>query len=214
LTRRKLLLGCGATLLAAPVWPAAAPDDTQWAAAFIRQVGNDIAAIVGAPAPLEQRKQRLASLLDRTVDIAGAARFCLGRYWRLASPQQQRDYVELFHATLMRAVLGRIGSEQSNNAGIRVDVQRPEPRQDSVDVPTVIQRSGTPPFTVTWVVNTQSNDPRIIDVMAAGASLRITIRADYAAFLQQHGESIDALLQALRAQACDNCGAATGTVGR
>lgn len=214
LPRRKLLSGIGALLLAVPAGRAMAQEDAAWAAVFIRKVGNQIAAIMAAPGPLEERKSHLAGLIDRVVDVAGAARFCLGRYWRQASPQQQQEYVALFHAALMRTVLSRVSSEQHDNAGIQVQVERPQMRSDSVYVPTVIQRSGTPPFTVTWVVDTNAHDPRIIDIMAAGTSLRITMRADYAAFLQQHGDNIDVLLQTLRAQACDHCAAASGGAGQ
>lgn len=214
LSRRKLLLGLGALLLARPALGAVAQGDASWAAAFIRKVGNEIAAIIAAPGPPDARKLRLMQLIDRVVDVPGAARFCLGRYWRQASLQQQRDYLGLFHAVLMRAVLGRINNDRQNATGIQVQVERPEPRPDSIYVPTLIQRRGTPSVTVTWVVNTDADDPRIIDVMAAGVSLRITIRADYAAFLQRHGENIDALLRALRAQACDDCAPPTGVVGR
>jgi len=183
---------------------------------FIRKVGDDIAAIVTAPGPEEAHKARLIGLIDRVVDVPGAARFCLGRYWRQASAEQQREYVGLFRAVLMRAVLGRINNDQQQNTTtpLEVQVERPQPRPDSIYVPTLIHRRGFPPVTVTWVVNTDANDPRIIDVMAAGVSLRITIRADEAAFLQRHGENIDTLLQALRAQACDDCAPPTGLAGR
>jgi phospholipid transport system substrate-binding protein len=220
LLTRRLLLALGALLPAVPAARAVAQADTSWAAAFIRKVGNEIAAIIAAPGPPEAHKFRLIGLIDRVVDVPGAARFCLGRYWRQASPQQQREYVDLFRAVLMRAVLGRINSEQENNSdqqnatAIQVQVERPEPRPDSIYVPTLIQRRGIPSVTVTWVVNTDASDPRIIDVMAAGVSLRITIRADYAAFLQRHAENIAALLQALRAQACDDCAPPSGVAGR
>ena len=69
-----------------------AEDAAPGAAAFIRQVGNRIAAILAAPGSLAARKQRLADLIDRVVDVQGTARFCLGRYWHQASPQQQHDY--------------------------------------------------------------------------------------------------------------------------
>lgn len=203
LTRRTLLgLGLCAVL---PQARAAAQESTSWAAAFIRRVGNEIAAIVAAPDPPEMRKRRLATLIDDAVDVSGAARFCLGRYWRQATAQQQQTYVALFHAVLMRAVLGRIDNQQQTDAAIQVNVERPEMREDSIYVPTVVQRAKTPPLKVTWVVNTDADNPRIVDVIAEGTSLRITMRSDYASFLHQHDESIEALLQALRQQACDNC---------
>jgi phospholipid transport system substrate-binding protein len=216
LSRRKLLLGAALLPVAVPATHAATHADAPWAAMFIRKVGSEIGGIIAAPGSPEAHKAQLIGLIDRVVDVPGAARFCLGRYWRLASPQQQREYVGLFRAVLMRAVLGRINNDQQQNATtpMQVEVERPEPRPDSIYVPTLIQRRGIPSVTVTWVVNTNARDPRIIDVMAAGVSLRITIRADEAAFLQRHGENIETLLQALRAQACDNCAPPTGLAGR
>jgi phospholipid transport system substrate-binding protein len=211
LTRRGLL-GLGLCLML-PLAQANADDRAPWAAAFIRRVGNEIGAIVTEPGSPGMRKRRMARLLDDVVDVSGAARFCLGRFWRQATPEQQQAYVALFHAVLQRVVLAQINDQQQEDVGIQVNVARPEMRDDGVYVPTVIQRPDTPPFKVTWVVNTNAGNPRIIDVIAEGTSLRITIRADYASFLSRHGESIDALLQALREQACDNCSTATG-VGR
>lgn len=211
-TRRGLLgLGLCAML---PAARAKADDSAPWAAAFIRRVGNEIVAIIAAPGSPQTRRHRLARLLDDVVDVSGAARFCLGRFWRQATTEQQQAYVALFHAVLQRVVLAQINNEQRKDAGIQVSVGRSEMRDDSVYVPTVIQRPDAPPFRVTWVVNTDAASPRIIDVIAEGTSLRITIRADYASFLNHHGESIDALLQALREQSCDNCSSATGVGGQ
>ncbi|HUN41030.1 MAG TPA: ABC transporter substrate-binding protein [Acetobacteraceae bacterium] len=218
LPRRRLLgLGLCAVL---PVARAKAEDPASWAKAFIRRVGNEIAATVASPEPSEMRKHRLTKLINDVVDIPAAARFCLGRFWRQATAQQQQTYVALFHAVLLRAVLGRIDTEQQidtgqqKDAGIQVSVGRPEMRKDGVYVPTVIQRPNMPAFNVTWVVNTDAANPRIVDVIAEGTSLRITIRADYASFLNHHDDSIDALLQALRQQACDNCSNAANAGGQ
>ena len=58
-----------------------------------------------------------------------------------------------------------------------------------------------PPTNVQWLVANPTADPKIIDVIAEGTSLRITQRDDYASFLSQHGGNVDALLEGLRKQA-------------
>jgi phospholipid transport system substrate-binding protein len=184
-------------------------DGIDWAADFIRQIGNEIADITASGAPTNERRQRLQSLVDRAADVEGAARFCLGRFWRKASPAQQGEYVGLFHTILMKVVLAHINAESQVRTTVRVTIGRPELRQDSVFVPTVVERSGNPPIQVAWVVSTDSLHPRLIDVVAEGTSLRLTIRNDYSAFLMHHDDNIDALLQALREQACSDCGTAT-----
>jgi phospholipid transport system substrate-binding protein len=47
-------------------------------------------------------------------------------------------------------------------------------------------------------------DPKVVDVIAEGTSLRITQRDDYASFLTQHGDNIDGLLDAIRHQLSQN----------
>jgi phospholipid transport system substrate-binding protein len=188
--------------------------DTDWAVAFIRQIGNEIANIVGSPGPANERRRRLQSLVDGVADVDDVARFCLGRFWRQASPAQQSEYVALFHTILMKVVLIRINAESPARSEVHVTTSHPEMRQDSVYVPTVVERSGNPPVQVTWVVRADMLHPRLIDVIAEGTSLRLTVRSDYNAFLTRHGNNIDILLQALRDQACEGCVPTTSSAVR
>jgi phospholipid transport system substrate-binding protein len=53
---------------------------------------------------------------------------------------------------------------------------------------------------VQWVVDEVDGHPKIVDVVAEGTSLRLTQRSDYGSYLQQHGDSVDALIAAMRRQ--------------
>jgi phospholipid transport system substrate-binding protein len=66
-------------------------------------------------------------------------------------------------------------------------------------VGTIINRPNAPPANVQWVVRT-GGDPKVLDVVAEGTSLRLTQRQDYASYLTRHGENIDALIAALKRQ--------------
>jgi phospholipid transport system substrate-binding protein len=176
-----------------------------WAAAFIRQIGNEIADIADSPGSEDERRQRLQHLVDQVADVDDAARFCLGRFWHLASRPQQSQYVALFHTVLMKVVLARINAESQVRSRVHIAVNPPELRQEGVYVPTVVERGSNPPAQVTWVVRADPLHPRLIDVIAEGTSLRLTVRSDYYAFLTRHDNDIDMLLRALRNQACDDC---------
>jgi len=184
-------------LRAGPAWA----DPTDQAAAFIRQAGNDLAAIVDAPNPASVKRQRLGPFIARVVDVPAVARFCLGRFWRLASPAQQAEYQRLFHGILLDSVMARVGDYRGPQAkGMHVVIGRTEPRGQDIYVPTTVERSDAPSAQVTWVVRPEAAGPRIIDLIAEGTSLRITVRADYASFLTQHNDDIPALLAAMRRQ--------------
>lgn len=180
-------------------WPApAAGTDPAAAAAFVQRAGNELAALIAATPNPADRRARLVPFLDRTVDIEGIARFCAGRYWRTATPEQQRDYVALFRETLAAGVGDRLGAYQGGET--RVITGRPEARPDGVLVPTTIQRADGAPVRVAWVVEDATGTPRIADVIAEGISLRLTQRSDQTSFLARHNGDLAALITALRAQ--------------
>lgn len=201
LTRRLLLSTAAALaglLLSAPVQELRAdPVDSGQAVAFVQQTGSALIAAIEGAAPLAEKQAHLQGIIDRTVDVDGVGRFCLGRFWRTATPEQQRTYLDLFHRVLMRNITSRVGEYQ----GVRFQVGRAESRDDATQVSTVVTRPNNPPATVIWVVANIGGSPRIIDVLAEGTSLRLTQRSDYASYLARNGNNVDALIAALRQQA-------------
>jgi phospholipid transport system substrate-binding protein len=177
---------------------ARAQSDLGTAAAFMRKAGDELAAIVGGANTTAQKRERLQPFIDRVVDVNDVARFCLGRYWRQATPEQQREYVQLFHSVLVKNVAARVGDY--DHAEVKVIIGRPEQRDADVNVPTTVERTGNAPAQVTWVVHDDGGSFHIVDVVAEGTSMRITVRSDYNAFLTSHGDNIDALLNAMRQQ--------------
>ena len=51
-----------------------------------------------------------------------------------------------------------------------------------------------------WLIADVNGQPKIEDVIAEGTSLRLTQRSDYVSYLQHNGESVQALINALRQQ--------------
>ena len=179
--------------------PALAAPSQQVAARFVQQTGNELAAQLSAPGTIESKRPNFVALMNRSVAMDEVARFCLGRYWRTATPEQQQQYLQLFRTALTNAVVVRLGNYQG--AGVGLTVTRAEPAADGVHVATQITKSGSSPYNVAWVVDGTEGQPHIVDVVAEGVSLRQTQRSDYGSFLEQHGGDVGALIQALRAQA-------------
>ncbi len=198
---RRLISLYAVLALALTIAPLAAqaPHDPAEARAFVQKAGNEMAALLNARVSPAEKKVQLQAFVDRVADVDAVAQFCLGRYWRVATPAQQQEYKRLFHSVLVKSVTGRTREEQDQTA--KVTVSQAEPRDDGIRVATVVERPGAQPLRVTWVVSFDSGSPRIVDVIAEGTSLRLTQRSDYAAFLGRNGNNIDSLLAALRQQA-------------
>ncbi|MCW3477604.1 MlaC/ttg2D family ABC transporter substrate-binding protein [Limobrevibacterium gyesilva] len=197
LTRRTLILAT-AGLAAVPLAgrPAAA-DATDQALAFIDKLGRDLTAIVNGPATLKDKQAGLEKIVDRDVDVVEVARFCLGRFWRSATPAQQREYTELFHKVLVNNITGKVGEYQ----GVSFIIGRPQTRDDVVAVSSTVIRPGNAPNKVDWLVSMSTGGPKIIDVIAEGTSLRLTQRSDYSAYLARNNNNVQALIDAMRQQA-------------
>jgi phospholipid transport system substrate-binding protein len=193
LTRRSLL----ALAAALPAMHAARADGAATALDFVRKLAAELVAVVDGGGTAADKRAAIERLLDRDVDTAGVARFCLGRFWRLASPQQQRDYTALFREVLVRNITGKLGEY----AGVTVTVERAQARAEGIVVSSTIVRPNNAPNRVDWIVSLESGGPKVIDVVAEGTSLRLTQRSDYTSFLSSHNNDIQALIDALRAQA-------------
>lgn len=168
------------------------------AAVFIQDVGRQLGqALVGADT-LAERRRRLVGFIGRVVDVPVVAQFCLGRYWRLATPAQRQRFQGLFLRSLTNAVALRASSYQSGLG--HVTVGSPVEHADGLYVPTLVQAEGKPEVHVAWVVEAGRSPFRIVDVMAEGMSLRLAKRSDFTAYITQHGGDIDHFLDALQRQ--------------
>jgi phospholipid transport system substrate-binding protein len=174
-------------------WASAAGDR---ATAFIKATGVKLVAAINAAGSIEQRRVVVGTIIDSDVDVNAVARFCLGRFWRTATPAQQQQYLGLFRNMLATNIAIKLGDYR----GVTFAVGNAQDRDEGEIVSTVVARPNNPPTNIQWVVANATTDPKIVDVIAEGTSLRLTQRDDYASFLSQHGNNVDALLGAIRQQ--------------
>lgn len=198
LHRRTVLAATSVALLSGVV--TARAQSSQQAAAFVQTLGNELTAIVNGPGSTEQKGAALTRIIDADVDVPGVARFVLGRFWRLATPPQQKEYETLFRRVLILSITDKIGEYE----GVRFTVGRTTPRAEGQAVSTTIAGPKKAPADVDWIVTDVGGRPKVVDVIAEGTSLRLTQRADYTSFLTQHNNNVQALLDALRRQANAN----------
>lgn len=205
LNRRHLLTFTSGLALAslAPWYAARAQGAVSDAVSFVQRSGDRLIGVTNGPGSTQQKRQALTQIVNQTVDVNGIARFCLGRYWRQASAEQKQRYVALFHEVLVTNISSRLGEYQ----GVRFSVGRAVPDGEDVKVATIVTRPNSPPTNVEWVIGNPASNPKIIDVIAEGTSLRLTQRSDYASYLTHNGGSIDALISAMHRQLAQNSGA-------
>ena len=172
---------------------------TTAAADFVRATGQEFVQAINGSGSATAKSAALTRIVDRRVDVDGIAKFCLGRFWRVATAAERAQYENLFHRVLVLNVTAKIGDYQ----GVAFAVGRAVTREEGVMVATTVTRPGQAAAEVDWLVRPINGAPRIIDVVAEGTSLRVTQRSDYASFISRHNDSVAALITALRAQAAE-----------
>jgi phospholipid transport system substrate-binding protein len=194
---RRLLLGSAAVLAGTRLAHAQQVDIAR-ATGFIQATGNELVTAINATnAPVAQRRERVAQILRRSVDVEGVGRFILGRWWRNATPEQQQEYLQLFEQVLIRNLSARFGEYQ----GVRFSLGRTQARtEEDALVSTVIERPGNPAFGLDWRVADVGGQPKVVDVIAEGTSLRLTTRSEYSSVVTRNNGNVGALLTAMRQQ--------------
>ena len=193
LNRRALLI----TSVAVPFAGAARAAGADTALAFVEQLGRDLIAVVNGAGSVADKQAGLEKIIDRDVDVAVVARFCLGRFWRSATLDQQRDYTASFRKVLVKNITGKVGEYQ----GVTLVVGKAQAREEDIAVASIVTRPNNAPSKVDWIVNAAAGAPKVVDVVAEGTSLRLTQRSDYAAFMSRNNNDIQALIEAIHKQA-------------
>ncbi|MBV9656187.1 MAG: ABC transporter substrate-binding protein [Acetobacteraceae bacterium] len=187
-------MGALGVIVAAP--PIAFAQSAGAAPAFVKQTADQLVEIVNGPGTPQEKRPRLLKVIDSAVDVEGIARFCLGAFWQRATPEQQREYIELFHDVLLNNITGKLGDYR----GVAFTMGRTTPRGETDAVNTLVTRPNAQPANVDWIVSNAASNPKVVDVVAEGTSLRLTQRSDYASYLHRNNNSVAALIEAMRHQ--------------
>lgn len=164
--------------------------------AMIQRLGDDVIAMLADSSLSEdKRNESFRRLLVAAFDVDTISRIVLGRYWRVATPEQQEEYRHLFEDYIVATYARRFADysgETMTVVGSRVT------KQNVTVVRTQIDLAKGDPIKVDWLVSTRDGgDGRIIDVVVAGVSMALTHRSDFAAVIKRDG-GIDGLLRQLR----------------
>lgn len=189
-----LIAASGFLIAAPPLTSRARAQPGPQAVMLVKSTAEQLAAIVSSTDTPIEKRAKLQKVINATVDVDDIAHFCLGRFWRLATPEQQRVYLGLFRDLLVTKIAGQLGKYR----GVRVTTGLAREVGDTEIVITMVDRPNNPTHQVDWVVSTASGGPKIVDLLAEGTSLRLTQGSDFAAYLARHQYNIHELVDGMR----------------
>ncbi len=187
-------------LMVLAVWlpSAAAALDTKQAADFLENLQEKAASRLGDTSVSEtEKEQRFRELFNENFDVPAIGRFVIARYWRGASEADQAAFLEVFEDAMVQRFLPLL----AENSSERFQIGNVTPDGNSENMALIdsrIERPEGEPYRVAWRVRETDGKFRILDIVAEGVSMAITLRSEYGTVLKNNGGQLPPLTEALR----------------
>ena len=195
IARRRLFAAFGLALLLPllPIGSASADEETE---TFIRTLGDKaVGQLTGDDLTDQERAERFRVLLLEHFDVDQIAQYVLGRYWKVATPEEQAAYLDLFEDYLVSSYSQRF----AEYTGEAFEVVSSRAQSDNLEMVRsyVVTRSGEK-AKLDWIIERQDGVLLILDLKVEGLSMSETHRSEFASYIQNNGGQVSALLDALR----------------
>jgi phospholipid transport system substrate-binding protein len=181
-----LLAGAGAALAQE------APD------AMVKRVSQDVIATIKADPKIQAGDQaRIKEVIETKLlpnfDFERITALAMGRNWRQASPEQQKQLVDQFRSLLVRTYSGAL--TQYRDQTIEFKPPRAEANATDVNVRTEVVRQGQQPVQIDYSLAKGANGWKVYDVIVGGVSLVTNYRDEFNEQIKNGG--IDNLIASL-----------------
>jgi phospholipid transport system substrate-binding protein len=179
---------------AAPAAPVAneAPD------ALVKRISQDVLETAKADKEIQAGdRKRIMDLVETKilpyVDFQRMTSLAAGRYWREASPEQQKQLSTEFRSLLIYTYSGALS--QVKNETVEFKPLRADPADTEVEVRSVVNVARGEPVTLNYRVAKSGTGWKIYDINVLGAWLVETYKGTFQSEITKGG--IDGLIKAL-----------------
>lgn len=199
--RRRVVRGLGAALLIAPLpsWAFAGRlDEREAAGIFLVKLSEKaIRELTQSNLTDQEKEERLRALLQEGFDFETIARFILGRYWRRASRAELDAFVDAFTDMIVARFLPLFADYSGGSIKVGT-VRKFGDNLPYFNVSSMIEQEGADSVNVDWRIRRLDGAYKIVDIVAEGVSIAVTLRSEYGAVLKQNGGDVAALTETLR----------------
>jgi phospholipid transport system substrate-binding protein len=146
---------------------------------------------------IDEHPERIYELVNQIVlphfDFERMSSWVLGKYWRRATPEQRKEFVEQFRTLLVRTYAKSLSSYTDNK--ITYLPFRGGPQQTDVKVRTEVDQPGGFPIPIDYDLYLKGDEWKVYDVTIDGVSLVTNYRTTFANQIRQNG--LDKLIASL-----------------
>lgn len=192
-----LALGMGVGLpgAAQPAMAQAASQRDASAEAFIGVNAQKVLGVLNdRRQSAEGRHAQFHGLIDQLIDWPRLTRFVLGKYARIATPDQFQRFGGTFRTYAEGVYQRRIEDYRGDTAVVTGSLVR---KPGDVIVITRLSGPGSPPTDLSWRVIAGPGGWKIVDAQVKGVWLAITEQQDFVSTIDNAGGKIDVLTEQL-----------------
>lgn len=173
--------------------------DVQTPEAQVQKLTNDLLNAIKADSSLQAgNPQRLLALVDEKIlpytNFDKTTRLAAGRYWRQATPEQQKLLTKEFRTTLVRTYSGAVSAVKQQTA-VELRPSRNEANATDAVVRTLIKQPNGDPIPVDYRLEKAGSAWKIYDVNVLGVWLIENYRNQFSQEIAKGG--FDGLIKSL-----------------
>jgi phospholipid transport system substrate-binding protein len=180
--------------------------------ALVKGITDEVAATILKDKDIQAGDtSKAATLIENKIvphfNFTRMARLAMGRNWRSATPEQQKELASEFKTLLVRTY----STALVNYKGQRIDYKPLRAKADDteVTVKSEVQQSGSSqPVSIDYEMEKTDAGWKIYDVKVGGVSLVTTYRDTFASEVREHG--VDGLIKSLAAKNREPLGTKAG----
>jgi len=146
----------------------------------------------------EDQEARMRALLLEGFDLKVLARLVLGKHWRKLDEDQRKEFAEVFEDAMVQQTLTIFGSYKGETFDIKtVAADRTNPKLIAVSV-DLLRSNGALLAKVNYRIRKDGQDFKVVDIVAEGVSMALTLRQEYGAVIERSEGKVDGLIEELR----------------
>lgn len=161
---------------------------------FVNGVADNIITnVLTSDATAEQKLETFRKTFTEALDLKSVGQFVLGVYWRKASEEDRKAFLDAFTDFTTKTWADRFNM-YSGQSILFTGVRNAERNQYYVDS----QIQDKEPVEVIWRLRQKGDSYKIIDIIVEDVSMAMSYRNEYNAVLQQNGGNVKALADMLK----------------
>jgi phospholipid transport system substrate-binding protein len=195
----QLIIAVPAVVFAASVLAAPAPATSESPDMLVKRIATDVIDSVKADKDIQAgNRNKIIDLVNEKilpyVDSQKMTQLAAGRYWRQASPEQQKALSDEFRTLLVYTYSGALSTIR--NETVEFKPFRADPADTEVEVRSQVDMSRGEPITLNYRLTKTPQGWKIFDINVLGAWLVETYKSTFTSEINKGG--IDGLIKKLQ----------------